>query len=193
MQQRWGRRRKTERAPRGGALVGIVEAGDRTAQAPIRRPSRKRLACEFAKGKLDLLPRKRGGREVPKGDSTRRWRYLPTLAGQRKKDERIGGREFPPLCFRAKRGGLGSRFPDRRGRESDLPAGRRRSRLFVYRLIPGDGMSRLRVCKQTRPAAAPCKARRQESSKGGFDAPLALPANSRRTEKKGRTDRRARV
>ena len=42
-----------------------------------------------------------------------------------KKDERIGGREFPPLCFRAKRGGLGSRFPDRRGRESDLPAGRR--------------------------------------------------------------------
>ena len=46
---------------------------------------------------------------------------------------------------------------------------------------------------QTRPVAAPCEARRQGSSKGGFDAPLALPANSRRTEKKGRTDRRARV
>ena len=33
----------------------------------------------------------------------------------------------------------------------------------------------------------------QKSSEGGFDAPLALPANSRRTGKKGRTDRRARA
>ena len=33
----------------------------------------------------------------------------------------------------------------------------------------------------------------QKSSEEGFDAPLALPANSRRTEKIGRTDRRARA
>ena len=43
---------QTERALRGGALC-IVEAGDRTAQAPIRLPSCKRLAYDFA-SKLDL-------------------------------------------------------------------------------------------------------------------------------------------
>ena len=131
MQQRWGRRRKTERAPpRGGALVGIVEAGDRTAQAPIRRPSRKRLACEFA-GKLDLLPRlaRLGGREVPKGDSTRRWRYLPTLAGQRKKDERIGGREFSIVATARQQYG---RFEPNEETITEIPLARRGISVMAY-------------------------------------------------------------
>ena len=40
----------------------------------------------------DLPAGRRGKRS--EADSTRRWRYLPTLAEQRRKDGRIGGREF---------------------------------------------------------------------------------------------------
>ena len=127
---------------------------------PIRRPSRKRLACEFAGQTRPVAApcearrqgSSKGGFDAPLA--------LPANSRRTEKKGRTDRRaRVSPSLLPGKKGGLGSRFPDRRGRESDLPAGRRRSRLFVHRLIPGDGMSRLRVCKQTRPAAA--QARRQ--------------------------------